>query len=59
MNYPFVDGDVPRSTSYGINTRDKVLTANLLKEGYSYHKILLSVHTPFFVIIMISLFNKH
>ena len=47
MNYPFVDGDVPRSTSYGINTRDKVLTANLLKEGYRYHKILLSVHTPF------------
>ena len=57
MNFPFLDGDVPRSTSYGvyisqlirfarvsshvddINTRNKVLTATLLSEGYRYHKI--------------------
>ena len=51
VNVPFVDGDVPRSTSYGVNisqlirfarvsshvddfdTRDKVLTAKLLRQG--------------------------
>ena len=56
-NFPFPDGDVPRSTSYGIyiskfiqfprvsshvddfNTRTKVLTAKLLRQGYKYHKI--------------------
>ena len=55
MNFPFLDGDVPRSTSYGVyisqlirfarvsshvddfDTRNKVLTAKLLKEGYRYH----------------------
>ena len=54
MNFPFLDGDVPRSTSYGVyvpqlirfapasshvddfNTRHKVLTAKLLKQGYRY-----------------------
>ena len=54
MNFPFLDGDVPRSTSYGVyisllirfarvsshvddfNTRNKVLTAKLLRHGYSY-----------------------
>ena len=54
---PFLDGDVPRSTSYGVyisklirfarvsshaddfNTRIKVLTAKLLRQGYRYHKI--------------------
>ena len=58
MNFPFLDGDVPRSTSYGVyisqlirfarvsshvddfNTRNKVLTAKLLRQGYRYHKLL-------------------
>ena len=53
----FLDGDVPRSTSYGVNisqlirfarvsshvddfnTRNKVLTANFLRQVYRYHKI--------------------
>ena len=57
MNFPFLDGDIPRSTSYGVytsqlirfarvsshvddfNTRNKVLTAKLLRQGYRYHKI--------------------
>ena len=57
VNFPFLDGDVPRSTSYGVyisqlirfarvsshvddfNTCNKVLTAQLLKQGYRYHKI--------------------
>ena len=49
MNFPFLD--VPRSTSYGVyisqlirfvddfNTRNTVLTAKLLKQGYRYNKI--------------------
>ena len=54
VNFPFLDGDVPRSTSYGVyisqlirfarvssdvddlNTRNKVLTAELLRQGYRY-----------------------
>ena len=50
VNFPFLDGDVPRSTSYGVyisqlfrfarasshvddfNTRNKILTANLLRQ---------------------------
>ena len=57
VNFPFLDGDVPRSTAYGVytsqlirfarvsshvddlNTRNKVLTAKLLRQGYGYHKI--------------------
>ena len=57
VNFPFLDGDVPRSTSYGVyisqlirfarvsshvgdfNTRNKVLTAKLLRQGFRYHKI--------------------
>ena len=57
MNFPFLDGDVPRSTSYGVyisqlirfarvsshvddfHTRNKGLTAKLLRMGYRYHKI--------------------
>ena len=53
----FLDGDVPRSTSYGVyisqlnrfarassyvtdfNTRNKLLTQNLLKQCYRYHKL--------------------
>ena len=55
--FPFLDGDVPCSTSYGVyisplirfarvsshvdnfNTRNKVLTAKLLSQGYRYHKL--------------------
>ena len=56
VNFPFLDGDVPRHPSYGVyisqlirfarvcnhvddfNTRNKFLTAKLLKQGYRYHK---------------------
>ena len=57
VNFPFLDGDVPRSTSYGVyisqlicfarassivadfNTRNKLLTKKLLKQGYRYLKL--------------------
>ena len=57
VNFPFLDGDVPRSTSYGVyisqlirfarassyvadfNTRNKLLTQKLHKQGYRYHKL--------------------
>ena len=43
VNFPFLDGDVPRSTSYShvddFNTRNKVLTAKLLRQEYRYHKL--------------------
>ena len=57
VNFPFLDGDVPRSTSYGVfisqlirfaresshvadfNTRNKLITQKLLKQGYQYHKL--------------------
>ena len=57
VNFPFLDGDVPRSTSYGVyisqlyrfarassyvadfNTRNKLLTQKLIKQGYRYHKL--------------------
>ena len=57
VNFPFLDGNVPRSTSYGVyisqlirfarassivadfNTRNKLLTQKLLKQGYQYHKL--------------------
>ena len=56
VNFPFLDGDVPRSTSDGVyisqliqlsrlsshvddfNTRNKVVTTKLLRQGYRYHK---------------------
>ena len=56
-HFPSLDGDVPRSTSYGVyisqlirfarassyitdfNTRSKLLTQKLLKQGYPYHKL--------------------
>ena len=62
VNFLFLDGDVPRSTSYGVyisqlirfarassyvadfNTRNKLFTLNLLKQGYQYHKL----HESFF-----------
>ena len=57
VNFSFLDGDVPRSTSYGVyisqlicfarassdindfNTRNKLLTQELLKQGFRYHKL--------------------
>ena len=57
VNFPFLDGDVSRSTSYGVyisqlirfvrvssriddfNTRNKVLTTKLLRQGYRYHNL--------------------
>ena len=55
VNFPFLDDDVPRSTSYGgsqlirfdsvsshvadFNARNKSLTAKLLQQGYRYHKL--------------------
>ena len=57
VNFPFFDGHVPRSTSYGVfisqlirfarassyvadfNTRNKLLTQKLLKQGYLYHNM--------------------
>ena len=57
VNFPFLDGEVPRSTSYRVyisqlirfarassivadfNTRNKLLTQKLLKQGYRYHKL--------------------
>ena len=61
--FPFSDGNVPHSTSYGVyifqlirfakasspvdefNTRNKLLTQKLLKQGYCHHK----VHKTFFL----------
>ena len=57
FNFPYLDGDVPHSTSYGVyisklicfarasshvadfNSRNKLLTQELLKQGYGYHKL--------------------
>ena len=57
VNFPFLDGDVPRRPSYAVyisqlirfarvcshvddfNTRNKCLTAKLLKQCYRYHKL--------------------
>ena len=57
VNFPFLDGDVPRSASYGVyisqfirfarvsshvddfTTRNKVLTAKILGQGYRYHTL--------------------
>ena len=57
VSFPFLDGDVPRSTSNGVyisqlirfaiassyvtdfNTRNKLLSQTLLKQGYWYHKL--------------------
>ena len=54
VHFPFLDGDVPSSTSYSsqlirfarassyitdFNTCNKLLTQKLLKQGYWYHKL--------------------
>ena len=62
VNCAFLDGDVPRSTSYGVyisqlirftrtsshvadfNTRNKLFTQQLLKQGYRYHENLQNIY---------------
>ena len=41
MNFPFLDGDVPRSTSYGVYISQLIrfARAKLLRQGYRYHKL--------------------
>ena len=57
VNIPFLDGDVPRSISYGVyisqlirfarvsshvtyfNSRNKILSGKLLRQGCRYHKL--------------------
>ena len=57
VNFLFLDGEVSRSTSYGLyisqlfrfarvfshvddfNTRNRVLTAKLLRQGFRYYKL--------------------
>ena len=57
VNFPYLDGDVPRRAPYGVcisqlilfanlsshvtdfNTRNKLLTAKLLNQGYRYHNL--------------------
>ena len=57
VNFPYLDGDIPRRASYGVyiseliqfarvsshvndlNARNKLLTANLLNQGYRYHNL--------------------
>ena len=49
LNFPFLNGDIPRATSYGVYISQLIrfarvsshvadLTAKLLKQGYRYHK---------------------
>ena len=62
MNFPFLDGDFPRSASYRVyisqliryarvsshvddfNTRNKVLTAKLLRQGYKFINFVRRFH---------------
>ena len=66
VNFPFLDGDVARSTSYGVyisqlirfarasslvaafNTRNKLLTQKLLKQGFWYHKLRKTLFSVFY-----------
>ena len=72
INFPFLDSDVPRSTSYGVyiskhirfakassyatdfNSRNKLLTQKLPKQGYRYHKL----HKTFFNFIDDTMISK-
>ena len=38
VNFPFLDGDVPRSTANGVYVSE-LITQKLLKQGYQYHKL--------------------
>ena len=69
VNSPFLDGDVPRSTSYGVcisqlirfartssyvtdfNTRNKLLTHKILKQGYRYHKTFSKFYRRYYDLI--------
>ena len=69
VNFLFLDGDIPRATSYGVyisqlirfarvsnhvadfNTRNQILTGELLKQDYRYHKL----RKTFFKILSMSL----
>ena len=69
VNFPFLGGDVPRSTSYGVyisqlirfarmpshvddfNTRNKVLTAKILRQGYRYQKAFSKFYRRHFDIV--------
>ena len=60
VNFPFLDDDVPRPTSYAFynsqlirfasasshiadfNSRNKLLTQKLLKQGYRHHKLCIT-----------------
>ena len=52
VNFPFLDGDVPRSTSYGVyisqhirfarassHVADLIVNSETLKQGYQYHEL--------------------
>ena len=50
VHFPFLDGDIPRAPSYRVyisqlirfarvSSRNRFLTAKLLKQGYRYHKL--------------------
>ena len=70
--FPFLYGDVPLSTSYGVyiyqlirfsrvsshaddfNSRNKVLTAKLLRQGYRYHKLDCRLQTNFAVVLLLA-----
>ena len=69
VNFPFLEDEVPRSTSYGVyisqlirfarassyvadfNTRNKLLTQKLLKQGYRYHT-LRKTFSKFYITIL-------
>ena len=70
VNFPYMDGDVPRGAPYGVyrsqlirfarvfshvtdcdcSTRNKLLTAKVLNQGYRYHK-LRKAFSKFYIII--------
>ena len=74
VNFPFLDGDIPLSTSYRVyisqlicfarassyvadfNTRNKLFTQKLLKQGYWYHK-LRKTFSKFYRLDLISKFQ--
>ena len=75
MNFPFLDGDVPRSKSNGVyisqlirfarvsshvddfNTRNKVLTAKLLRQGYRYQKLRKAFSKLYRHFVLVSKYN--
>ena len=69
VNFPFLDGDIPRCTFYGVyisqlirfarassyvadfNTRNKLLSQKLLKQGYLYHKTFSKFYRRYYDLI--------